>query len=764
MNIRSITSVSKRSALRGGWILLYALAAMGVLLAPDYLVFQPEGLGLFSLQEAFGAHFFVDSMFVLASIVGFLELLRRRERSSVLVDDRAARIVRNIEVGVAAVDEGEVVRYANEAFVAMFGASAHEVPGRAFDTLLDRHSVVGTLPLLLTQGASTQKITVMHSGTAKTLLLRTERIDERGRGWIVTAQDLTKDERLLHTQGLYERAMGVCEEGIVVTDASLADMPVIYVNQAFTDITGYAAHELLGKNMRLLQGHERNQPEVNRIAEAIRDQKPITLTMRNYRKSGEQFWNRLRLAPALDSKGQLRNYVGSVCDVTELRHATEELERTSKLDQLTSLHNRTGFRDILRPFLAEAGELSVLFVKINIEAFHEINATFGYSAGDALLVQVAKRLAEKTGAIAARLDGDTFALGLRVPAQEIRRALDELQSDLGRPFVVPGATLRVFFYIGYSVGDRGTWARHLMRQGSAALHEARKLRARVPYEYDERLDKEITRRIRVSGDLQQAVANSDLVLHYQPKVDLRTGHIIGAEALMRWAHPTFGLQLPDRFIPTAEHTGLIVPMGEWALRAAARCAAELNRSGAEPCQMSVNVSLMQFRQTDFPSVVETVLEETGLDPQLMTFELTESLFAEESESLRDALLRIRGLGIGLSIDDFGTGYSSLRYVGAFPVTEIKIDRAFVKEMRNSSHKRAVIEAVTHLGRDLRVRVVAEGIETETERLMLIDLGCDYGQGYYFSMPLVEEDFTSLVTRGSPLPVRAPHLRPLQEAS
>ena len=211
--------------------------------------------------------------------------------------------------------------------------------------------------------------------------------------------------------------------------------------------------------------------------------------------------------------------------------------------------------------------------------------------------------------------------------------------------------------------------------------------------------------------------------------------------------------MPGRFIPAAEHTGLIVPIGEWALREAARFAVAVGQHGSAKCRLAVNVSQMQFRQTDLPQLVENVLAETGVSPDALTLELTESLFIDESPALLGALRRLREIGVGLSIDDFGTAFSSLRYLGSFPVTEIKIDRVFIKDMQTSRQKRAVVETVIRLGDEIGVNVVAEGIETEAERKMLIDLGCGYGQGYYFSIPLAADDFTWLLESGGALPLR-----------
>jgi EAL domain-containing protein (putative c-di-GMP-specific phosphodiesterase class I) len=255
--------------------------------------------------------------------------------------------------------------------------------------------------------------------------------------------------------------------------------------------------------------------------------------------------------------------------------------------------------------------------------------------------------------------------------------------------------------------------------------------------------------------MQQAIENGDFLLQYQPRVHLATGAIVGAEALIRWQHPVFGLQPPDRFLPAAEQTGLILDIGEWGLRRAARFAAALNRARSLPLPLSVNLSRVHFRRRDLPRTLQRIVIESGIDPSWLTLDLTESIFADPTAEMLDTLHRLRDLGFGISIDDFGTGASSIRHLGTFPLTEIKVDRSFVAGIDGNEYNRAVMESVLRIGAALDVAVTAEGIEARPERMKLVELGCPFGQGYLFSPPLDEDVFAELAEVSPLLPVQSP---------
>ena len=275
----------------------------------------------------------------------------------------------------------------------------------------------------------------------------------------------------------------------------------------------------------------------------------------------------------------------------------------------------------------------------------------------------------------------------------------------------------------------GCDALSLIRQAGAALHRSKRSR------------------LRLTSELQHAVAENEFLFHYQPKFDLQTGALVGAEALLRWNHGLFGVQLPGRFIGVAEETGLILDIGEWGRRAVARFAAEINRGRATPIRFSLNVSTIELTHGDLVSSVARAIEESDADPAWLTLELTETLMAEDTPALLTLFNRLREVGVGLSVDDFGMGYSNLRYIERFPLSEIKIDKHFVRDISNSSAKQIIVAAVVDLGRELGLDIVAEGIETNAERETLQSMNCPYGQGYLLGRPISDRDFRAFVGGG-----------------
>jgi EAL domain-containing protein (putative c-di-GMP-specific phosphodiesterase class I) len=309
---------------------------------------------------------------------------------------------------------------------------------------------------------------------------------------------------------------------------------------------------------------------------------------------------------------------------------------------------------------------------------------------------------------------------------------------------VPGATIAVRFAVGFTLGAHGVDPMTLMRQAGVALQESRRSRSLEVCGFDSLMDERLKRRVQLTHELHQAVTSEEFVLHYQPKVELKSGEIIGAEALVRWRHPVLGLQSPEIFIPIAEETGLISDLGTWVLREAARFAVRVNQGRSVPLTISVNVSPIQFKDRDMCEFVATVLDETGAEPSWLILELTESVIADGSPELIATFQRLREAGLGLSIDDFGIGYSSLRYLERFPISEIKLDKGFVQDLPESRTKQVIVDAVIKLGVGLDISITAEGVETEAERATLREFGCRYAQGFLFGPPTAAAEFLLLI--------------------
>jgi diguanylate cyclase (GGDEF)-like protein len=432
-------------------------------------------------------------------------------------------------------------------------------------------------------------------------------------------------------------------------------------------------------------------------------------------------------------------------DVTQPNEIAPRPAESDHLDRLTGVENRNHFHDHLEQMLRRGGGGYTLLTKCNVSGFHDINTSFGYDVGDALLIQIGQRLRTLPDAMIGRLSGDEFAVALPLSDPDLSEAtVVRIRELLAPRFVLPGATIDVRFSIGYAVGRPRDDSIVLLRKAGIALHESVRSPFHDPIEFDRNAAIRIESRARLTSDLQQALENSEFLMRYQPKVELATGKIVGAEALLRWEHAVYGTQPPGRFIPIAEESGLIVDIGAWALRHAARFAVRVNRGRPKPLVFSVNVSQLQFRRDDVAQLLRTILEQTDAEPSWLMLELTESLLADDSPAMIGTLRELWAMGVGLSIDDFGTRYSSLSRLGAFPVNEFKIDRSFVSQVDQNRSKHVIVDAMIRLGKELQISVVAEGAETENEVSVLRKLGCPYVQGYFFGRATPEAEFFSLL--------------------
>ncbi len=535
--------------------------------------------------------------------------------------------------------------------------------------------------------------------------------------------------------------LGMISEGVLVADMRAPDGALVYVNRAFEEITGYPANEAVGRNCRYLQGSDRSQPEIAAIRAAIESRQSAAVTLRNYRKNGQLFWNELSLAPVLDTTGGCTHYVGIIRDVTRLKETTFQLRRASHEDPVTEVANRYGFFEELEALRTRSPASFTIVAKLDVARFHELNTSYGYDAGDALLMQFAERLSRIPGAVVGRLGSNEFALAaVFTDSDGSDVVLDEIRAALSTRFEAPDTQIKVYFALGFTVGTSSVDAVTLLRQADIALNESKGTSGLEARRFDSRTDALIQHRVRLTNELHHAVANGDFELFFQPKVDLSTGRMIGAEALLRWQHAHLGMQSPADFIPIAEESGLILDIGAWVLRSALAFAVEVNRARATPLVFSINVSQVEFKRRDIVKLVRTMLRESGAEPAWLMLELTENVLAESSPEMIAVFQALRDMGIGLSIDDFGTGYSSLRYLENFPVSEVKIDKIFIRDMAERPGKRVIVDAVIQLGRAFDIAVTAEGIETVEQRALLEEAGCPQGQGFLFGRPMPAAEF------------------------
>lgn len=463
-------------------------------------------------------------------------------------------------------------------------------------------------------------------------------------------------------------------------------------------------------------------------------------------------------APLRDESGRVASVLTTSLDITDRKQAEDRLLHLAQHDPLTGLPNRSYLSDALTRLLGTTpradGQIALHF--LDLDRFKAVNDVFGHQVGDRLLKAVARRLVEavRGGDIVARLGGDEFAvLQSGVTSEEDASTLAARISDaLNQPFVVNGRELAISASIGITLHPRdGRSANELLRNADLAMYQAKAEGRRSFRFFDATLDARARTAMLLEADLRGAISRGEFELHYQPQVCLRTGQVSGAEALLRWRRPGIGLLTPRDFLPVAEETGLIEPIGAWVLQAACLQAAEWQRSGLGRFRVSANLSPIQFLRQDMSNLVRRTLDETGLDPTMLELELTERSLLQNTEEVARTLKELRAEGVSFAIDDFGTGYSVLAYVKHFPVDRLKIDQSFVLNLKTDPADAAIVRAVIDLGHSLGLQVTAEGVETADQVAELMATGCDEIQGHYFSAPLPGAEFAEFVRRGRTLP-------------
>ncbi|TPI66879.1 EAL domain-containing protein [Mesorhizobium sp. B3-1-3] len=539
------------------------------------------------------------------------------------------------------------------------------------------------------------------------------------------------------------RLPDLSRDGVAISDLRDKDCALVYVNRAFQEITGYVSNELVGKNCRFLQSSDRLQPEIHAVSEAIARRTSISVTLRNYRKDGSLFWNDLRLVPVSADGQETTHYIGLIRNVTAGKNAAEQIELSARSDLLTGALNRYAFIEEIGNLLVGRQE-QILIAKIDMAGFHDINEGYGYDVGDQVLKQIAQRLARASIAVVSRTGSDEFGVAHPLmPGQSAETTNATIRSVLSQSFVVAGATINMRFAMGYVVGHPKADAMTLARQAGVALRRSKSSAFLEVREFKPEDERQARNRLRLTREMQQALANDEFGFYYQPQVELDTGTLVGAEALLRWHHGLFGTQQPGRFIEHAEDTGLILDIGFRGLRAVVDYAQRTNDGRSTALKFSMNVSAIEFKLRDMPQFVSEVLSEREVNPAWITLELTEGLMVESSAEMLSIMRDLRQLGVGLSIDDFGTGYANLRYLEELPITEIKIDRTFVTGLGESRSKQIIVESIIRISNELGFRVVAEGIQTSDDCARLRDMNCRFGQGFFFGEAVDAATFACL---------------------
>lgn len=552
----------------------------------------------------------------------------------------------------------------------------------------------------------------------------------------ITAEQFEKEQRRLATT-VFDNA----PEGIEVFDP---EMRFLAVNDSFTRITGFEESEVLGYSI-LEFGDAENRKLYADIFAVLQKEGLWRGDIIQPRKSGETYFMRVQLHAVYNEDNELTNYVGMLSDVSALKKDREELQFLSAHDRLTGLSNRDHFQAGLQRSLpvARLKRQQMALLYIDLDRFKPINDSLGHEVGDAVLKTCAERLREcdLDDKQVARIDSDEFTVMTSYTEEaELERLCKRIIDAIRRPIIQAGQELLLGASIGISLFPQTAKdPQSLMNQADIAMHQSKRMGGNNWQFFREDMHMASIEQLALETSLRKALSRNEFVVYYQPKLDLRDGSIRGAEALIRWQHPTMGLLSPGAFIPLAEEAGLITDIGAWVLNEACRQTAQWQRQGLA-LTTAVNLSAQQFLSTDVTQLVASALDDNQLAAGGLQMELTETLLMDDVDSNAEALHRLRDLGVSLALDDFGTGYSSLSYLKRFPIDELKIDRAFVMDLENSQDDAAIVQAIITMAQSLDLKVIAEGVETDGQLEALRDMGCDMVQGYLISRPVPAAEF------------------------
>lgn len=531
-------------------------------------------------------------------------------------------------------------------------------------------------------------------------------------------------------------------EGIIITDGKGV---ILAANAAVVQATGYSKEELIGSNPRMFNSGRQPKEFYASMWEAIMHNGQWKGEIWNKRKNGEIYPEWLSISAITDEQGEVTNYIGIFIDVSKQKEAERHLDYQAHHDALTDLPNRVLFNDRLLMGIAKAkrNDQSLAVMFIDIDHFKYVNDTFGHNEGDNLLQAVAKRLKAclREEDTLSRMGGDEFTVLLQDLTGEgtemvARKILDAMKL----PFNIGEHKLYVTASIGISVYPKdGDKPMELLKNSDTAMYRAKEDGRNNLRFFRSNMHEFSMRRIQMEEDLRHALKREEFKVYYQPQVDLVDGRVSGVEALLRWARPGVGLIPPGQFISMAEETGLILPMGEWVLRVACKQCKAWHDQGWRGLRVAVNLSARQFQQTDFVDMVARILSETGLDPECLELELTESIAMQNAAETVAVLHGLKRIGVQISIDDFGTGYSSLGYLKRFPIDRLKVDQSFVAGIVEDPNDAAIIIAVIALAHNLGLKVIAEGVETGEQLDFLKMHFCNEVQGYLLGRPMPAEE-------------------------
>jgi len=713
------------------------------------LIIYSKETSVFSQEE-------VGLLEKLANDISFgIETLRiRAEKAAARIaykieSEKNLAILRNASDGIHILDINGNVLEASDSFCTMLGYQRNEIIGMnvtRWDAQLTERELGKLIKeQILKQGHSCfETLHRRKDGNVFEVEVSGHPFELDGKRVLFnSSRDITERKQIQEAQRIAATAFEV-QEGILITDSHAN---ILKVNQAFTHITGYSAEEVVGQKPQILSSGRHDAPFYTSMWESINTTGKWQGEIWNRRKYGEIYPEYLTITAVKDSNNNVTNYVAAFADATKSKESEEAIKELAFFDPLTKLPNRRLLQDRLFQALSSSdrtGQTGALLF-IDLDNFKTINDTLGHIMGDLLLQKVAERLKScvREGDTVARLGGDEFVVMLEnLSAQPLEAATqaetigEKILATLNQPYRLAKKEYVNTPSIGIALFNRSHEKMDdLFKQADIAMYQAKKAGRNTLRFFDPRMQQAIDARSTLENELRNAVEYHQFFVYYQIQVDQNL-QPFGAEALIRWVHPQRDLVSPAEFIPIAEETGLILPIGKWVLDTAC---AQLSKwqidAKTRHLIMSVNVSAKQFRQPDFAAQVQAIIQRHGIDPTKLKLELTESILLENMESIVDTMNAINALGVLFSLDDFGTGYSSLQYLKQLPLHQLKIDQSFVRDLAVDNSDKAIVNTIVAMAQSLNMEVIAEGVETEEQRLLLVIAGCTQYQGYLFGRPM-----------------------------
>lgn len=680
---------------------------------------------------------------------GYL-LLARDVTELVQAEDAQRKLIQAVEqspVSIIITDTKGVIEYVNRRFSQVTGYSADEVLGQRMNfaksgsTPRDTYEDMwGTI--LAGREWSGELLNRRKNGDLYWDYVRIMPVigpDGSVTHFVSLQEDITRRRQDEETLRLWATVFENSGEGVMITDH---ENRIIHVNKAFTEISGYGAGEVIGKNPRMLGSGRHGDAFFEDMWNALTRTGHWQGEIWDRRKNGEVYPKWLGISAVRDPSGLPTHYVAIFSDISERKAAQDRIEHLAHHDPLTGLPNRVLLSDRFAQALAHAdrtgARIAMLF--LDLDRLKTINDSLGHAVGDKLLQTLVGRLLEcvrETDTVS-RQGGDEFVMLIAdVPGPEsVADIAQKILAHVGREFQVEGLTLTGSFSIGISLyPDDGEDFETLLRKADTAMYHAKEAGRNTYRFFTEQMNVNALERLLMQNSMRQGLERGEFLLHYQPQIDLASGSVVGVEALLRWNRPGVGLMAPDRFIPVAEESGQIIALGEWVLHEACRQAQAWQGAGLPPMRMAVNISALQLQRGNLLDTVAGALEASGLDPRMLELELTESILIQNVDRNLDTVRELKARGIEIAIDDFGTGYSSLAYLKRLAVDRIKIDRSFVRDISTDPEDAAIVRAVIQMAQSLQLVTLAEGVETREQLDFLRVAGCHEAQGYLFAHPL-----------------------------